>query len=986
MKLNKLVPDIFFSILLYTSKVNFSYVCLPYQLAVQQKRYPLFYTCISFFRSVDMKKKLLLFFAIISFSTSNGQNQIGLPEIVTYTNRDYKAGVQNWDIQQDKNGILYFADYEGLLTYNGKAWNLFPLPNNTVVRSVAIGTDGKVFVGAQDALGYFFPEENGVLKYHSLKNLIPVKERKFADIWNIVIIKDQVFFRGDDKLFQMANGKINVFKSATTWGYSANVNECLYVQDRSKGLIRLNNGNWEMVCHDPALIHEQITSILKYDNKTLLITTLKSGLFLLRDSTLSVKHIAKQYNPFADRVYCAIKVNTDWFALGTTSGDCYIIDHAGNVVQKFTFQGGGIRKIFIDTNSNLWFSLDEGINFVALNSAIKNIYPNPSKRASAYAIEIFNSKLYIGTSNGLFSCPLDLTEKDLSYSKGNFTEYNKAKGQVWGLSSINNKLLIAHEDGHFILKNNEIEKFQGSVSSWLFEPLNTRKPTTEIIAGTYDGMHYLQYINNQFIDKGHIDGLTEPLRFIKQDNKTGIIWASHPYRGIYKIQLDSTKRKILAYKLYTDKNGLPSALNNYVFEVWGKILMATQKGIYEYDASKDILVPSAFLKNLFNNKNIEYLTGDKNGNVWFVADKRVGIADFSKHTLNQPYKVIYFPELTSRLISRFERIYPYDPENIFITCDKGVVHLNYKKYTENLNTNHIILTNVKCFGTKDSTLYGGYFTDNNRIKGMQTDDKDIKIAHAQNSLHFEYASTSFHHQNNIEYSYKLIGFDDKWSSWTDKDEKDYTNLPPQKFTFAVRSRNSLDNISKPVFFSFSITPAWYQTIYAYLLYLLLIIGIVDLLIKWQKKKHKKVQDQLKYIHRLEIENNEKQIINLKNEKLEAEVSFKNRELSTTTMHLIQRGKLLKRIKEEWFELVQDKKYLEDDVQFKRILRLLNVAERNDSDWESFSIHFDQVHSNFLSVLKNNFPELSRNDLKMCAYVKMNLSSKEIAQLMNLSIR
>lgn len=934
-----------------------------------------------------MRKIILFFFACISFLTSKGQNQIGLPEIVTYTNRDYNAGAQNWDVQQDKNGILYFANYEGLLTYNGRSWNLFPLPNNTVVRSVAIGIDGKIFVGAQDEIGYFFPQENGVLKYHSLKNLIPVKERKFADIWNIVTIGNQVFFRGGGKLYQFTGEKINVYKAVAEWSSIASINGYLYAQDRGRGLLRFKNGKWEMACNNPILTREQITSILKFDDKTLLIATLKSGLYLLKDSVLSVKTTAKDYNPAIDRIYCGIKVNNNWFAFGTTSGDCYIMDHAGNIVQKFTFTSGGIRKIFSDANSNLWFSLDEGINFMALNSALKNIYLNPSKQVSAYAIRIFNDKLFIGTSNGLFSYPLDLSEPDLSYSKGSFTEYFKAKGQIWELSNINDHLLVGHEEGQFILKDKGFEKFEAPVGTWLFEPLSTGKPVTDVIAGTYDGMHYLQYSNGAFKDKGHIDGLTEPLRFIKYDKKNDIIWASHPYRGIYKIKLSADKKKIANYKLYTDKNGLPSTLNNYIFEIWGKIIVATQKGIYEYDPGKDVMVPSALLKNIFNNKNIEYLVDDKYGNVWFVADKRVGVVDFSKHIKNQNYKVVFFPELTSRIISRFEKIYPYDLENVFIACDKGVVHLNYKKYTADLNADHIILTNVKSFGKKDSTLFGGYFVDNNnKINTLQNIDRDITIAHAQNSLHFEYASTSFNHKSNTEYSYKLIGFDNEWSSWTPKGEKDYTNLPPSKFTFAVRSRNSLDNVSAPVYFTFSVSPAWHQTVIAQLLYVLFLLGIVYLIIKWQKKKHKKVQDQLRYIHSLELENNEKQIINLKNEKLEAEVSYKNRELTTTTMHLIQRGKLLKRIKEEWSELVQDKKYLEDDIQFKRILRLLNVAERNDSDWESFSIHFDQVHSNFLSSLKNHFPELSRNDLKMCAYVKMNLSSKEIAQLMNLSIR
>ncbi len=73
-------------------------------------------------------------------------------------------------------------------------------------------------------------------------------------------------------------------------------------------------------------------------------------------------------------------------------------------------------------------------------------------------------------------------------------------------------------------------------------------------------------------------------------------------------------------------------------------------------------------------------------------------------------------------------------------------------------------------------------------------------------------------------------------------------------------------------------------------------------------------------------------------------------------------------------------------EFKKIMSLLNDAERADADWEQFAVHFDHVHSNFLTKLKERIPNLSANDLKLCAYLKMNLSSKEIAQLMSITLR
>lgn len=101
-----------------------------------------------------MKRLLLLLFLPMSVL---GQNTIGFPEVLNYSRQEYLGGLQNWDIRQDKNGLIYVANNEGLLSFDGKYWSLYPLPNKTIVRSVEIGADQKIYVGGQDELGYFAP-------------------------------------------------------------------------------------------------------------------------------------------------------------------------------------------------------------------------------------------------------------------------------------------------------------------------------------------------------------------------------------------------------------------------------------------------------------------------------------------------------------------------------------------------------------------------------------------------------------------------------------------------------------------------------------------------------------------------------------------------------------------------------------------------------------------------------------------------------------
>src|SRR5882672_6832296 len=122
------------------------------------------------------------------------QNTIGIPDIVSYPREVYSAGTQNRGIVQDKSGVLYFANYEGLLSFDGTYWKSYPLPNKTVVRSVAIGRDNRIYAGAQDDFGYFSPDRSGRLVFTSLKGLLSEKNKSFTDIWNIIALGNDVFF------------------------------------------------------------------------------------------------------------------------------------------------------------------------------------------------------------------------------------------------------------------------------------------------------------------------------------------------------------------------------------------------------------------------------------------------------------------------------------------------------------------------------------------------------------------------------------------------------------------------------------------------------------------------------------------------------------------------------------------------------------------------------------------------------------------------
>lgn len=934
-----------------------------------------------------MLYKILIFLLLPFVSAS--QNTIGLPDILNYSKVNYAGGLQNWEIKQDKNGIIYIANNEGLLSFDGRYWTLYPLPNKTIARSVEIGNDSRIYVGGQDELGYFSPDKRGKLAYCSLIDLIPQKDRALGDVWDIVSFKNDVFFRSTSKILKITGEAVSVYKASFEWSFMGVCNGRLYAHDYKTGLFSFENNVWKPVAsYDNLPFNSPVTSVLPLTADTILITTLKNGIFLFGPAGFS-KIITPAIEAIAnERIYSAAFINPNRIALATTNGGVYIIDDKGQLIQRFSksegLQNNNVLTIFLDKQQNLWLGLDNGIDFIVYNSAIKRIAPS-LQGGAGYSAIIHQKTLYAGTSAGVYSVPLQ-NVNDLSFSKGTFSPVLNTTGQTWNLTEINGQLLLGHHEGAFVIKDNIAQPILPNTSGyWNFIPTTDVFPAGKIVSGNYKGLSFFNYSNNNFLLTGNTMAFTESSRFVAIDENDNI-WVSHPYHGVYKVVADANNQ--YKTKIYTSINGLPSTLNNHVYKVKGEVVVATEKGIYRYNEAKDSFEPSPFYEKLLGRQSIRYLKEDTEGNIWFIHEKNLGVVDMS----GKSSTIIYLPELNNNMLSGFEFIYPVDASNIFVGAEKGFFHINYEKYKKNVPGLSVQIRTVRIIDNTDSLLFGGYFSDINDKQEQRKDDI-LSIANSWKTIHFEYASTLFGQQTNLEYSFRLKGFADNWSDWSKKTEKEYTNLPPGKYTFEIKVRNNLGNESLPASYTFNIMPPWYRTLWAYLIYFIVFCVAVFYTWKWQQRKfhqqhlkYEEEQRRLSYLHQLEIDKAESELMLLRNEKLHVEINHKNSELATTAMHLVQKGELLTKMKTE---LNQIMKAVDNDKtvnELKKMIKVLNEDDRTDKDWEHFTHHFDKVHSDFVTRLKEKHPTITGNEIKLCAYLRMNLSTKEIAQLMNISAR
>jgi len=252
----------------------------------------------------------------------------------------------------------------------------------------------------------------------------------------------------------------------------------------------------------------------------------------------------------------------------------------------------------------------------------------------------------------------------------------------------------------------------------------------------------------------------------------------------------------------------------------------------------------------------------------------------------------------------------------------------------------------------------------------------------------------YYQQGNIQYQYLLEGYTRQWSDWSNDTQKDFTNLPFGDYQFRVRAQVNGKIMPDEAAFNFTILPPWYWSKWAFVGYVILLLALAFLFrylyqLKLERDKKQiaeKLEREKQTFLRQEAFANEQEIIRLKNEQLQADLASKSRELANSALNIVYKNELLQNIEAEMKQLkdAMGKKLPED--QLRKIQHTINEGKTDERDWNLFEKSFNEAHENYFKKLKANHPDLTPNDLKLCAYLRMNMSSKEIASLLNITVR
>ena len=908
------------------------------------------------------------------------------PLVRNYNRWIYNAGTQNWKISQDSFGRMLFANNTGLLIYDSRNWSLLQLSNYTTVRSIYFDEQTmRIYAGGSEEFGYFASNENGVMEYVSLVPTIPEKDRKFNEIWNIFHADKYIWFQGDFCIFRY-NGENTVaipYKYKITT--SAFVKEKLFIASQEGGVCVLNGNDYTPISGNELLIGKRICSILPYSQSNILMVTDFDGLFIF-DGT-SVKPFHSDIDDFLkeNQVFCAA-TNEREIVFGTVNNGIVIKDltnGANTYVNTRTgMQNNTVLSINFDKMDNIWLGLDNGIDYVLYNSPISTMFGS-NIYGAGYASLLRGNTLYLGTNQGLYSTTYPTKASPIPVGLELIM-----KSQVWSIDTIGNTIFVGNDRGLFKIAGGNLSQIDSVPGTWSIIPL--KKHPGYALASTYENFYLIRQSGNEWTLANRVEGYNEAGGHIIED-QFGNIWISHWMKGIYKLQFSKDLKRFEKVTLYNHKKGFPTDRNNTLYLIDGNLEFSTEGGFYKYNPQTDSMIPDTHMNSVFGTHTSIRLYQSPWKDVWGVSGKYICAAFYNASGTYNIDSITYKP-LLDRLIVGFENFNFTSPRKLIVSNEDGFFEIDIDRehrvnWESKLYVNKIYATGLP----GDSLIY----STNNAKSGK------LQLPYKLNSLRFEFICPEYRQQGAVQYSYYLENYDQGWSAYTQANSKEYTQLHEGTYTLHIRSFNRYDDSRKEYTFVFHIAPPWYRSIWAIILYILIIAAAGWYAFLFVKKKSrnaaiavaKRKEAELAEFKRKAEEDKlrrENEIANLKGEQLEHDIKHKSQELSNATMNVVRKNEILIDIANQISKIQEseDKATLGTTAtkQLNKIQKMIQENISHDDDWQKFARNFDVVHENYLKRLVERFPQFNVNDQRLCAYLKMGLSSKEIAPLLNMSYR
>lgn len=884
-----------------------------------------------------------------------------IPPILQFPLSVYKAENQNWAVSQDANKYIYVANNEGLLEYNGAKWTLYPSPNKTILRSVEV-LDNRIYTGCFMEFGYWERNDIGRLEYTSLSDKIRSQIQESEQFWTIKSFENWVLFQSTDRIYiyDFRNDTLSFLADTNNYFRIFRVNQDIIIQKKDSRLYKIEKGREVLFAEIPHEFNIELILNIFPGSDGYILSTRNKGFFKIKRGILSKWHIEADKALENSKIFSSIRLKNKNFVLGTISKGIIQLTPEGKIINTINQTNGlsnnTVLSLFEDVDGNVWAGLDNGIDCLNIPSFIKE-YNDPSGTfGTLYSSILHNKNFYYGTNQGLFYRPAGSNDP-LRLVKG-------TEGQVWSLFEYEGELFCGHAAGTFLIQGDKASLISSIVGTWGFRAI-PGKPKW-LLQGNYSGLAILTKESGTWKLRNEIAGFEISTRFFEIMDD-GQIWANHESKGVFRLAPNKDFTKFTDAKLMSD---IPKGKSSGLLKLKNDLLYGYEKGVFRLDTTTHKFVRDSILSLLIPEN--QYVSGkmisDQNARLWAFNKTDIGYAQEGSVSDKFSIRLIPIQYFWRKVTVSFENISQIDNSKYIIGKTNGFLEIDLEAQHKQQHKVYLNIIQIK----ENDTLYTPVpLSENGNFK------------YQQGSIKFSFNVPGYNKYDDIKFQYYLEGHHQGWGDWIESSDILFEKLPFGDYTFKVRSKMGNTVSDNTATYRFSINRPFLLSNMAITGYILCLITIMFLTHKFYKrhylKQHQKIMDNNQREMDIRRMVAEQEIIRLNNEKLRQEVESKNRELSITMMNIVKRNEVLKGIKKE---LKTSAKFDENATIFKLLDKNLN----NSEDGKLLEEAFNNIDMNFINRAKEKHPDLSHNDFKFCAYLRLNLSSKEIASLLNISVK
>jgi hypothetical protein len=869
-------------------------------------------------------------------------------EINNYIANNITVESQNWNISQNsENGLIYFANSDGLVEYNGISKKMYYLPHRKGMRSVFADKHGNIFTGSFEDFGYCNRGTDGLLTYHSLTGNFKIE--KNDEIWKIYGSGEKIYFQSFTTIYCYDYKQISAVKSPFTMLFLFQVGERFMVQVLNNGLYWFDGKRFDFIHGSELFVSKKVHAVIKSSGSELLICTANHGIYTYTEGKFVF--FDSPVSSFLQAYTCnaGLKMNDSLMVFGTILNGVVFTDLKGKILRHYNFSNGlnnnTVLSLARDMDTGLWIGLDDGVNYIDVSSPYTYYTNSTGTLGTIYTVLKDKNRLLMGTNHGLFVA--DIVRNNHYYDFRNIRLIPNSQGQVWTLEKFDDQVLCGHNDGTFLVEGNALRQISNVTGGWCIKQYNDL-----LIEGTYTGLVvFKKDTQGKWVFRNKVKYFTEPTPHLEADY-LGYIWTSHLAKGIYKLELNETLDSVIKTDFYNIVLNKP--LKSDVFKIKNKIAFTTSENIYTYDYDeKKIVLFNSLNSTLGNYTQSSKVLSYEKDKYWFVNGHKIALFEISKDFNTRKHfellqKSIDVPERDIQIINLDETTLLIPTRQAFCTY-----HIPLNEEKKSLSRLHIT---ELAFQGKEKLL---------KISPEIT--KVIKAPFRNNNLTVFFADPSNFSQQEKEYEYKINELDENWHKTT-LDNFTYLNLKYGTYHLSIKS--DIGNEITETFFV--ILRPWYLTWLAFVIYFLGLAGLLLAginIFKTELRKQKKL---------IEFE--------LRSKKLETELDYKSYELMLSMRYLIQKNEILTELQGQ-ITTIKDTSSKFPVKSLRDMEKIIEEGLKSQTEeWRNALNNLKLSQEGFFKKLKDKHPGLTPHDLRLCFYLRMNFTTKEIAKLLNITTR